>query len=136
MYNEMFYPPFHSGYLYIISQQLTKNLLIEALRTPIFHLEDVYITGILAAKAKLHRTRHHLFSIKKFKNLCGLKGILVEDDRDPEEFDKAVNFLVNGGNNCPTMDEHIVKYIYTVIFYFFEPWIYMYNNYKFWIWPF
>lgn len=46
MYSEKIYPNYLSGTGYVMSIDVVPKLYQAALRVPIFHLEDVYITGI------------------------------------------------------------------------------------------
>ncbi|RXG55645.1 Acetylgalactosaminyl-O-glycosyl-glycoprotein beta-1,3-N-acetylglucosaminyltransferase, partial [Armadillidium vulgare] len=48
-----FYPAYTSGRAYIISRNSVDKLLIASNETPFFSLEDIFITGILAKKAKV-----------------------------------------------------------------------------------
>ena len=58
--NHMFtgdtYPNYLSGTGYVVSGNLMSPLLEAALVTPLFHMEDIYVTGILAAKIGVHPT--------------------------------------------------------------------------------
>lgn len=45
MYTGRVYPNYLSGTAYLMSIDVVSKLYSAALRTPIFHLEDVYITG-------------------------------------------------------------------------------------------
>lgn len=47
-----FYPPYCSGHLYIISNDLTDELLLHSQTTNFFWLEDVYITGLLLGQVR------------------------------------------------------------------------------------
>ena len=61
------YPTYCSGYAYITTPGLVKQLYELSLRTHYFWIDDVYITGILAAKLNVSRTElkyPHGFSMK------------------------------------------------------------------------
>lgn len=45
MYSGKVYPPYLSGTGYVMSIETANTLYKTALVTPIFHLEDIYITG-------------------------------------------------------------------------------------------
>jgi hypothetical protein len=45
MYNEEFYPNYLSGTAYLMSIDVVEKLYKASLKTPLFHLEDVFITG-------------------------------------------------------------------------------------------
>lgn len=46
IFSEGFYPNYLSGTGYVMSRDVVNKLYKAALKTPIIHLEDVYITGI------------------------------------------------------------------------------------------
>ncbi|BET02427.1 unnamed protein product [Nesidiocoris tenuis] len=51
MYPHQHYPNYLSGTGYVLSRDVAYKLYEAALKTPIFYLEDVYLTGICAQKA-------------------------------------------------------------------------------------
>lgn len=137
LYEPAFYPPFLSGYTFIMSSDVARVLYDQALKTPIFHLEDVFVTGIVAHKAQIRRKRHNLFSFKRLseEDMCGLKGIVAENGRDPKDFRKALDFVLDEKVKCETMTGRWVAYVYKGIYNIFEPWISIWNNYKYWFPP-
>ena len=48
MFNEKKYPNYLSGTGYLMHRDTAVQLYSVALSTPLFHLEDIYMTGILA----------------------------------------------------------------------------------------
>lgn len=60
MYSNKTYPPYLNGPAYVMSRDVAYKLYATALATPIFHLEDVYLTGICAQKAKI-KLQHFLW---------------------------------------------------------------------------
>lgn len=58
MFGEKVYPNYLSGTGYAMSRGAAERLLDASDRAPLFHLEDVYVTGILAREARL-RPRDH-----------------------------------------------------------------------------
>ena len=56
MFTGDIYPNYVSGRGYVISGNLIPRLLEAALVTPLFHMEDIYITGILTAKIGVRPT--------------------------------------------------------------------------------
>lgn len=52
MYSGRVYPKYLSGTGYALSIHTAKVLYEAALRTPFFHLEDIYITGLCASRAR------------------------------------------------------------------------------------
>ncbi|XP_065332402.1 beta-1,3-galactosyltransferase 1-like [Cloeon dipterum] len=61
------YPKYLSGTGYVMSARVVKKLFDAALHTPLFHLEDVYITGICSKAAKIRPHDHGGFSYQKRK---------------------------------------------------------------------
>lgn len=118
-----------------MSQDVAQNLIRATITTPIINLEDVYITGILAKKVQIQQTKHHLFAFKKLENMCGLKGIIAENGRDPYEFYNALKFVLTPNKDCRLLNESYVKYFYKIIYYTIGPLIAIWNNYKFWFPP-
>jgi len=48
MYGKKRYPNYLSGTAYLMSRSITSTLYEAALDTPVFHMEDIFITGVLA----------------------------------------------------------------------------------------
>jgi beta-1,3-galactosyltransferase 1 len=67
MYNGRTYPKYLSGTGYVMSARTVKKLFEAALRTPLFHLEDVYITGMCSRAAKIKPQDHPGFSYQRRK---------------------------------------------------------------------
>ena len=55
VYNETFYPTFVTGPSYAVSKDAVEMLFEAALNAKYIHLEDVFITGILAERLKIPR---------------------------------------------------------------------------------
>lgn len=78
MYSEKAYPNYLSGTAYVMSLDVAARIYKEALRTPILHLEDVYITGVCAKRAKLRPVNHPGFSyVQRKLDACELKRIIT-----------------------------------------------------------
>ena len=45
-----YYPPYYRGWIYILSSTVISEIYNIAMATPIFHIHDVYITGLLAGQ--------------------------------------------------------------------------------------
>lgn len=54
-YSESTYPPFVTGPSYLVSRSAVDLILPEALEHPFIHLEDVFITGIVAERTDVPR---------------------------------------------------------------------------------
>ncbi|KAJ6644093.1 Beta-1,3-galactosyltransferase 1, partial [Pseudolycoriella hygida] len=75
MYSGNIYPAYLSGTGYVMSMDVVEKLYRTSLSTPLFHLEDVYLTGICAKSANIKPRNHQLFSYQSYKNMCELKGM-------------------------------------------------------------
>ncbi|CAG9762272.1 unnamed protein product [Ceutorhynchus assimilis] len=83
------YPSYMSGTSYCMSRDVAKKLLHTALDTPIFHLEDVYLTGICAKKMGLTLTHNGRFTYHPLKpNLCLYKPLITIHYQKPEDIEK------------------------------------------------
>lgn len=60
MFNEKEYPDYVSGTGYVLSGRLIPVLFETALHVPLFHLEDVFTTGMVARKAGIVPENFHL----------------------------------------------------------------------------
>lgn len=71
MFNERNYPNYLSGTGYLMSRKTVSALYQASLDSPLFHLEDIYITGILARKASIKPLDNIGFSyIRRKLNSC------------------------------------------------------------------
>nr|XP_024217476.1 beta-1,3-galactosyltransferase 1-like [Halyomorpha halys] len=103
MYQEPFYPNYLSGSSgYVMSRDVTTKLYKAALSTSIIHLEDIYITGICAAKAGVKPRNHPGFSYQNFEIILvmGCKAEIVTRNHhlSPQEMYQ----VWNQWNNCTT----------------------------------
>lgn len=58
MFSGAVYPEFLNGGIYVIPFDAVACLKKEAFETPVFHLNDVFITGFVADKCGLERLGH------------------------------------------------------------------------------
>lgn len=71
MYSDPLYPNYLSGTGYLMSVDVADKLYKAALITPIFHLEDVYITGMCARNALIKPKNNPLFTYQTLNyDLC------------------------------------------------------------------
>ena len=57
IYQERRYPSYlHGGASYLMSKSAAKKLYANSMETPINHIEDLYVTGVLSAKSNI---RYH-----------------------------------------------------------------------------
>uniref|UniRef100_T1J4G6 Hexosyltransferase n=1 Tax=Strigamia maritima TaxID=126957 RepID=T1J4G6_STRMM len=64
-YRERVYPDYLSGTAYAMSMDVARSLLNVTLRTPLFHLEDVFITGICARRVGIPRRHYSGFTYER-----------------------------------------------------------------------
>ncbi|XP_055587075.1 uncharacterized protein LOC129739590 [Uranotaenia lowii] len=100
MYNKEYYPNYLSGTAYLMNLDAAKLLYRASLTTPIFHLEDVYLTGIVADRVKLHRSHHPLFFYSYTKDLCALRGMISQHQLQPADLQNAYEFVTNSSVTC------------------------------------
>ncbi|RZB41455.1 Galactosyl T domain containing protein, partial [Asbolus verrucosus] len=60
LYSDPSYPDYFSGGGYWMAMNVAKKLYKQALKTPLFYIEDVYITGICAERANILRQHTHM----------------------------------------------------------------------------
>ena len=87
MYNGKVYPDYVSGTGYVISGPLVPILFEGALHVPLFHLEDVYTTGMVAKQANVIPENSNLFSFVKHptSNPCLYRKIITSHGLNPIE---------------------------------------------------
>lgn len=87
------YPPFVSGWFYITNVRTVKNLVALVNYEPYFWIDDLYITGILAAKLKitLYNISKHFTPNSEFLQCC------LQDFNKDLYCD--INIGPNGGDN-------------------------------------
>ncbi|XP_053679819.1 uncharacterized protein LOC128730765 [Anopheles nili] len=100
MYNKNVYPNYLSGTAYLMNFEVAKALYRASLTTPIFHLEDVYLTGIVADRAKIRRRHHPLFFYSYTKDLCALRGMISQHQLQPSEIRTAFDYVTNSSVLC------------------------------------
>ncbi|XP_052902642.1 uncharacterized protein LOC128310129 isoform X1 [Anopheles moucheti] len=100
MYDKEVYPNYLSGTAYLMNFETAKLLYRASLSTPIFHLEDVYLTGIVADRVKIRRRHHPLFFYSYTKDLCALRGMISQHQLQPGEIRTAYDYITNSSILC------------------------------------
>ncbi|XP_049283831.1 uncharacterized protein LOC125764049 [Anopheles funestus] len=100
MYDKDVYPNYLSGTAYLMNLETAKLLYRASLSTPIFHLEDVYLTGIVADRVKIRRRHHPLFFYSYTKDLCALRGMISQHQLQPGEIRTAYDYITNSSILC------------------------------------
>jgi len=96
MFSGKEYPDYVSGTGYIMSGHLVPILFESAMQVPLFHLEDVFITGLVARRANVTPENFHLFSYLKqpLNSPCVYRKIITSHGLKPFEM-KTVWTKVN-----------------------------------------
>ncbi|XP_016981204.1 beta-1,3-galactosyltransferase 1-like [Drosophila rhopaloa] len=71
------FPACLSGGGYLMSMDVVQRLYVAAIRTKIVHMEDVYVTGLCAQRARVIPTHNPLFLIFSSTNLCTYKNSIT-----------------------------------------------------------
>ncbi|XP_055615968.1 uncharacterized protein LOC129762027 [Toxorhynchites rutilus septentrionalis] len=100
MYSKEYYPNYLSGTAYVMNMDAARLLYRTSLTTPIFHLEDVYLTGIVADRVKLRRYHHPLFFYSYTKDPCALRGMISQHWLQPNDIRNAYDFITNSTAAC------------------------------------
>ncbi|RWS11595.1 beta-1:3-galactosyltransferase 2-like protein [Dinothrombium tinctorium] len=86
LYNANVFPDFATGPSYMFTGDAAAPLLEESLKSVPLYLEDVYITGIVAAKAKIRRLNYSLFKNAKVKvSACNFGRFITSHQHSPKE---------------------------------------------------
>ncbi|XP_057328033.1 beta-1,3-galactosyltransferase 1-like isoform X1 [Microplitis mediator] len=103
MFSEKTYPNYLSGTGYVMSLDVASKLYATALKTPLLHLEDVYLTGLCAKKAKLRPVNNPGFSYipRKF-DYCVLKNSITAHKVDSSGMYEIWNKLQSSNVTCPS----------------------------------
>ena len=107
MYSEKTYPNYLSGTAYVMSLDVALKLYKVALRIPILHLEDVYITGVCAKQAKLRPINHPGFSyVPRKAEVCILKSAITAHKISPLNMYTTWNKVINSNVTCNTSNHN------------------------------
>lgn len=109
MYNAKVYPDYVSGTGYVISGPLVPKLFENALHVPLFHLEDVYTTGMVAKQANVVPENCPLFSFVKHptNNTCLHRKIITSHGLNPKELRDVWRRINDPQLNCTAV--HLPK---------------------------
>ncbi|GAB0093876.1 beta-1,3-galactosyltransferase 1 [Sergentomyia squamirostris] len=106
MYSGTTYPNYLSGPGYVMSTDTLAELYSTSLKTPLFHMEDIFITGICAHKTGLKPRHSPLFTYTAAKNLCAMRGMITQHLNSSDDIKRAYDFVTNTTINCPPPDTH------------------------------
>lgn len=109
MYSGEFYPDYLSGTSYVMTFGSAERLYKGSLKTSLFHLEDVYLTGFVAEKIKLKRQHHPLFYYLSTKDHCSLRGMLTQHQMTPMTIEMAYSFITNLTKICAVPEKNFMS---------------------------
>lgn len=92
---------------YIIGMDAVAVLYNESFSVPIFHIEDVYLTGLVADKLKIRRTNHPLFLHYLIRDSCAARGMICQQRESPLDIQKLYHFVINFDNKCKFLETKI-----------------------------
>lgn len=102
-------PLFLAGPAYILHRKVLEPLFITALELPLIHLEDVFLTGIVAEKLGIPRVndRRIVNTRPTFSKPCLLRGYIAVHEYSPDEIVDLWTKLVtqNSTKNCGWFDK-------------------------------
>ncbi|XP_046398620.1 beta-1,3-galactosyltransferase 1-like isoform X2 [Ischnura elegans] len=103
MYSGRVYPDYLSGTGYIMSRSVARRLLSSALSTPLFHLEDVFVTGMCARASGLHPRDHPAFSYqrRRIDDPCGYRNSFTAHRLDASELRLVWSRIKSPTLRCP-----------------------------------
>lgn len=101
-----FFPPYCGGFAYVMSQDAIAALYDAAIHTPLFFIEDVYITGFCRYKAKIEIVDHSNISLKPYLTVaqapCSFaEGRITSQELFPDEMKAFWKSLNTRGFFCP-----------------------------------
>ncbi|KAG8230764.1 hypothetical protein J437_LFUL008846 [Ladona fulva] len=100
-YKHSVFPDFTTGPAYLLTSDTVHDLYVTSLNKTYLHLEDVFITGIVAQDIKIRRVHSQEFFNKRIPfHACNIqKGISIHKVKFPEQFDLWKK-LLDGRTAC------------------------------------
>ncbi|XP_017040743.1 beta-1,3-galactosyltransferase 1 [Drosophila ficusphila] len=95
------YPKYLSGAGYLLSIDVVQRLFEASLNTTLVYLEDVYITGLCAQRARIRPHHHPLFSFTHSKQLCSFKGTIAQHQMKDDSMVEAWIHVIDYSIKCP-----------------------------------
>lgn len=100
-FSEEVYPDYVSGTSYIVSKDAVEDLYDASLYIKPFWLEDIYITGLCAKKAKIHRAHNPAISFQeRSPNGCAYKNAITGHKVKSLEMYKIYTHLMKSYERC------------------------------------
>lgn len=108
MFAQATYPNYLSGTGYVMSLDVASKLYLTALETPLLYLEDVYLTGVCAKRAKLHPTNHPGFSFVARKlDACVFRGVITAHRVSTKNLYTMWDKVNNATIKCPPSHKEV-----------------------------
>ncbi|XP_037076628.1 beta-1,3-galactosyltransferase 1-like isoform X2 [Pollicipes pollicipes] len=80
------FPAYVSGTAYVLGSDVAARLYRTALTTPLYHLEDVFLTGICASKLGVRPTDHVGFTFwRRAMEPCEFNAVMMAHELTPDE---------------------------------------------------
>jgi len=112
MFSEKRFPPYLSGTGYLMHRGTAFKLLSAATTTPVFHLEDIYITGILSRKVNIRPLDNIGFSYSRRQmNSCLFRQSITTHRVKHGEMAAIYNKVKDTRNTkkCPILKSRLIR---------------------------
>lgn len=106
LYDGEYYPNYLGGSGYVFTMDTAKKLYNASMDVPLFHLEDVYLTGMCAQKAGIKPTGFHLFYDWPHENVCEAIGMITRHEIITSRIKEAYNAIMTSNFTCPPPTKH------------------------------
>lgn len=98
------YPDYLCGPTYLMSSDVAKKLFLCAMQTPVFYIEDVYVTGICAKKVNITPKHNSLFTCQhQTSDICQHRHLFSIHYYTPEAMRSSHQLLEK--NSC---SKHVI----------------------------
>lgn len=77
-------------------------------KVPLLHVEDVYLTGLVAEKLKLKRTHCPIFMHFLVRNDCAARGLILQHRFSATSVQKIYDFVMNFENKCEQLERNFM----------------------------
>ncbi len=106
-----FYPNYLSGTAYLMSRSTAQILLEASAEVTVFHLEDIYVTGMLSQRVGIQPEDHRGFSYLKSRlNACLYSQIFSSHHLSETEMMTMANQVESAKHCKPLKKEHLRRY--------------------------
>jgi len=111
MFSEKKYPNYLSGTAYLMDKSAAGKLYNASLDTPMFHLEDIYVTGILSSKVHIRPADNIGFSyVRRKLNSCLFKQTVSTHPVKLAEMKAVYDKLQSSKNvECPKLKTRLLR---------------------------